>query len=187
MVDQFNDLYDTEADLMDTFEEDLGSEEGLDRFTSEDAEVFENVNQRREQVESILDLNQSVTDHADYLADYDGEELNQEEVQALADNLHNFTDQVEAYTDQYQSSLDNQETFFQNIGSDDVSGEEFLQGLEDIEAEDEDLKNQASDLNAEFDQILDQIDDFAQSVNEAENNQEGENEWKIKWRASYPS
>lgn len=186
-MDQFNDLYDTEADLMDSFEEDLGSEEGLDRFTSEDAEVFENVNQRREQVESIMDLNQSITDQADYLADYDGEELNQEEVQALADNLHNFTDQVEAYTDQYQSSLDNQETFFQNIGSDDVSGEEFIQGLEDIEAEDQDLKNQASELNADFDQILDQIDDFAQSVSQAEASQEGENEWKVKWRASYPS
>lgn len=173
MVEEFNQLYDTEANLFTTFESDLDADPELGTFASGDAGVFQNIEDRQSNLDRIIELNSNLQDHADYFADYDGEELSVEDTQALSEDLSTLNQEVATFAEQYQASLESQESYFNGIGADDADADTFINGIGELVEEHDQLVSLSQSLNQTFDETLQTIDDFNQSVQEA--NEEAEN------------
>lgn len=166
LVNEFNTLYDLETELLSTFESDLDADHDLATFNNNNAAVFENVSNREEALSSISDLNNNLIEHADFLADYDSEELNPEEPQALSNQLTELTDLIDNYTTDYKTALENQTTYFESLGKNDATAESFIDGINNINNEHEQLLEQSNQINEIFGETLSELESFKQTVDQ---------------------
>ena len=166
LVNEFNTLYDLETELLSTFESDLEADQDLATFNNNNAAVFENVSNREEALSSISDLNNNLIEHADFLADYDSEELNPEEPQALSNQLTELTDLIDNYTTDYKIALENQTTYFESLGKNDATAESFIDGINNINNEHEQLLEQSNQINEIFGETLSELESFKQTVDQ---------------------
>lgn len=165
LVNEFNTLYDLETELLSTFESDLDADQDLATFNN-NAAVFENILNREEALSSISDLNNNLIEHADFLADYDSEELNPEEPQALSNQLTELTDLIDNYTTDYKIALENQTTYFESLGKNDATAESFIDGINNINNEHERLFEQSNQINEIFGETLSELESFKQTVDQ---------------------
>lgn len=166
LVNEFNTLYDLETELLSTFESDLDADQDLATFNNNNAAVFENISNREEALSSISDLNNNLTEHADFLADYDSEELNPEEPQALSNQLTELTDLIDNYTTDYKTALENQTTYFESLGKNDATADLFIDGINNINNEHEQLLEQSNQINEIFGETLSELESFKQTVDQ---------------------
>lgn len=166
LVNEFNTLYDLETELLSTFESDLDADQDLATFNNNNAAVFENILNREEALSSISDLNNNLIEHADFLADYDSEELNPEEPQALSNQLTELTDLIDNYTTDYKIALENQTTYFESLGKNDATAESFIDGINNINNEHERLFEQSNQINEIFGETLSELESFKQTVDQ---------------------
>lgn len=166
LVNEFNTLYDLETDLISTFESDLDADQDLATFNNNNAAVFENISNREEALSSISDLNNHLIEHADFLADYDSEELNPEEPQALSNQLTELTDLIDNYTTDYKIALENQTTYFESLGKNDATAESFIDGINNINNEHEQILEQSNQINEIFGETLSELESFKQTVDQ---------------------
>lgn len=173
LVDELNTVFDAESNLHQTFEEDIQADPDLGHFADESAGVFENIEARRSSLSTIEELTGNLSDHAEYLAGYDGEELSAEETNALADQLAQLTEQLTSYIDHYTTSLDQQNDFFTSLGSDDADAETLVNGIESVNEEHSTLVDASLEINQELGDLMTNLDEFQQAVSQAQSS-EGE-------------
>lgn len=166
LVNEFNTLYDLETDLLSTFESDLEADQDLATFNNNNAAVFENISNREEALSSISDLNKNLIEHAEFLADYDSEELNPEEPKALSNQLTELTDLIDNYTTDYKTALENQTTYFESLGKNDATADSFIDGINIINNEHEQLLEQSNQINEIFGETLSELESFKQMVDQ---------------------
>lgn len=164
LINQFNELYDQETQLLPTFESDLEADQELKTFSNNDAEVFNNIKTRAETLESINQTNEELTKHVDYFTNYDGEELDQGEVTQLGEQIGELTSLVSTFTTDYQTALDNQISYFQSIGGSDASADTFIDGINTLNEEHAQLLEQSNQLNETFETTMGEIEAFMETV-----------------------
>lgn len=167
LVEEFNSLYDLESELFKTFESDLEVDNELGSFSNNNAEVFTNIDNREEKLTSISDLNDNLKEHSDYFANYDGEELNQEDTNQLAQQLDEFTSMIDTYNTEYSTSLENQREYFNSLGSNEASADTFIDGMSELNKEHEVLVVLSNELNEKFDETLKTVENFKTTLSES--------------------
>lgn len=167
LVEEFNSLYDLESELFKTFESDLEVDNELGSFSNNNAEVFTNIDNREEKLTSISDLNDNLKEHSDYFANYDGEELNQEDTNQLAQQLDEFISMIDTYNTEYSTSLENQREYFNSLGSNEASADTFIDGMSELNKEHEELVVLSNALNEKFDETLKTVENFKTTLSES--------------------
>lgn len=173
LINELNTVFDAESNLQPTFEEDLDANPELDQFADESAGVFDAIQTRRDSLSNIQDLTSEIADHGEYLADYDGEELDSSEVSQLADHFSELAELLESYTNDYTTNLDQENEFFTSLGNSDAGPETLIDGIDSINENHQDLTDQASQINQKLDEVLSQLNSFQSAVSQAQE-QEGD-------------
>lgn len=166
-VNKFNTLFDLETELFTTFESDIETDQELASFSNNEAEVFNNISTREETISSISDLNTNLKDHAEFLAGYDGDELNSKNTNALSTQLNELTELIDTYTTDYTTAIDNQTAYFESLGSNDATADTFIEGMEAINEEHEQILEQSTQINIALGETLSELESFKQDVEQA--------------------
>lgn len=132
IITELNALTEEETMLQDAFDETLKSDEELTTFSDGSAVVFQNIESRREHLDSINSLNEQFEEQEEILASYEGESLSGEELDGLNSKIDELSSQLQGFTTDYDASLTSQEEYFTSIGSEEANYETFSDGINTI-------------------------------------------------------
>lgn len=165
-VDVLNQLVDTENQLQDQFNETMETDEDLTTFGDGSSAVFENI-EARETILSQLDEKESEMEaHQELLATYEGELLNQEEIDQVISSVDDFTEHLSLYTDVYASTLDSQSAYFTSLANEETEYEDFVEGIETLNEERDSLREQLADLDGMIVELDDNLTQLQSTIDD---------------------
>lgn len=132
IITELNALTDEEAELQTSFDETLKSDEELSTFADGSAPVFENIESRREHLESIKSLDKQFEEQEENLASYEGESLSGEELDGLNSIIDEFSSQLQEFTKEYDASLTSQKDYFTSIAGEKATYDTFSEGISTV-------------------------------------------------------
>lgn len=159
-VDDLNQLYELESDLQSSFSDTLETDGDLTTLSDGSSPVFENIESRRSVIESIEEKETEMESHQETLDSYEGERLNQDEIDDVTADVDLFIEHLTQYRDQYLDTLSSQEDYFASIATEDATYDEFSEGIQSINEERDELREHLLDLDdvlVEFSSSLDQL------------------------------
>lgn len=167
IITDLNELTNEEANLQDMFTEALSSDEDLSSFADGSASVFQNIEMRRERLESLRSLDEQFEDQEETLASYEGESLSGEELDGLNSQIDAFSSQLQAFTDTYDSALTSQEDYFTSIGSEDASYDTFSEGINTINEEQSSIQEELIGLDETLETVETQVTEVQSMIDTA--------------------
>lgn len=156
-VEELNELSEMEGELQTHFSDTLDTDEDLSTLADGTSPVFENIESRQAALSSIEEKEENLREHQSILAEYEGERLNQSEVNQVISDVDSFTDHLAEYRSQYESSLSSQSDYFISISDEEATYEEFVEGIERVNSE-------QADLRAHLLKLDDFISDFSTNL-----------------------
>lgn len=159
-ADELNQLYDIEADLQESFSETLETDGELATLNDGSSPVFENIESRRTVIDSIEENETEMESHQDTLASYEGERLNQDEIDEVTSDVDTFREHLAQYRDHYLETLSSQEDYFTSIANEDATYDNFSDGIQSINEERDELRAhllEIDDVLVELSSSLDQL------------------------------
>lgn len=159
-VDELNELHGMEAELQTHFSDTLETDDDLTSLSDGSSPVFDNIEAREAALSSIEEKEAEMEEHQSTLADYEGERLNQSEVDQVISDVDAFTDHLADYRSQYEASLSSQSDYFNSISGDDATYDEFVEGIQAVNDEQAELREHLLELDefiAEFSSNLEQL------------------------------
>lgn len=158
-ADELNHLYDLETDLQNSFSETLESDDELTTLGDGSSPVFENIESREAVLENIAAHEEEMSEHQSTLDTYEGELLDQSEIDAVMSDVDTFTDQLSQYRENYQAALSSQDSYFVSLSENGASYEDFVDGIQSI--------NDERDEHREYLLVLDEtLVDFGESLDQ---------------------
>ncbi|QQK80712.1 YkyA family protein [Salicibibacter cibi] len=150
VIAYINDILAQEEGMLEEFEEDLAENEA-DLFSTRDAQVFTNLEERESYLAAINDAAQAMQMENEIIAtvleDGDSEELPMDELEQLNEQTASLHNELNDYVETYGSELQTQDEYFSGLGED--SDFEFLaDGIETV-----------NDAQEEAHQLLENIHD----------------------------
>ncbi|MCD8505959.1 MAG: YkyA family protein [Alkalibacterium thalassium] len=159
-ADELNHLYDLETDLQNSFSETLESDDELTTLGDGSSPVFENIESREAVLENIAAHEEEMSKHQSTLDTYEGELLDQSEIDAVMSDVDTFTDQLIQYRENYQAALSSQDSYFTSLSDDGATYEDFVDGIQSINDERDELREYLLVLDetlVDFGESLDQL------------------------------
>ncbi|PRY83303.1 YkyA family protein [Alkalibacterium olivapovliticus] len=159
-VDNLNQLYDLEVDLQSNFSDTLETDDDLTTLGDGSSPVFENIESRQTVLDSIEENETEMEAHQDTLDSYEGERLNQDEIDGVTNNVDLFIEHLAQYRNHYLETLSSQEDYFTSIANDDATYDEFSEGIQSINEERDALRDhllELDDILVDFSTTLDQL------------------------------
>ena len=159
-ADELNHLYDLETDLQNSFSETLESDDELTTLGDGSSPVFENIESREAVLENIAAHEEEMSEHQSTLDTYEGELLDQSEIDAVMSDVDTFTDQLSQYRENYQAALSSQDSYFVSLSENGASYEDFVDGIQSINDERDELREYLLVLDetlVDFGESLDQL------------------------------
>lgn len=158
-ADELNHLYDLETDLQNSFSETLESDDELTTLGDGSSPVFVNIESREAVLENIAAHEEEMSEHQSTLDTYEGELLDQSEIDAVMSDVDTFTDQLSQYRENYQAALSSQDSYFVSLSENGASYEDFVDGIQSI--------NDERDEHREYLLVLDEtLVDFGESLDQ---------------------
>lgn len=167
VVTELNGLHEDEAALQDAFSETLETDDDLSTLGDGSSAVFENIETRQARLEQVEELEEQFEDQADSLTSYEGETLNNEELESSAEDIEAFTSSLEEYREQYETTLASQEDYFESISSDEATYDVFSEGIQQINEQREEMQEWIIDLDhhlVELDATITQLQERIQEA-----------------------
>lgn len=159
-ADELNHLYDLETDLQNSFSETLESDDELTTLGDGSSPVFENIESREAVLENIAAHEEEMSEHQSTLDTYEGELLDQSEIDAVMSDVDTFTDQLSQYRENYQAALSSQDSYFVSLSENGATYEDFVYGIQSINDERDELREYLLVLDetlVDFGESLDQL------------------------------
>lgn len=159
-ADELNHLYDLETDLQNSFSETLESDDELTTLGDGSSPVFENIESREAVLENIAAHEEEMSEHQSTLDTYEGELLDQSEIDAVMSDVDTFTDQLSQYRENYQAALSSQDSYFVSLSENGATYEDFVDGIQSINDERDELREYLLVLDetlVDFGESLDQL------------------------------
>lgn len=159
-ADELNHLYDLETDLQNSFSETLESDDELTTLGDGSSPVFENIESREAVLENIAAHEEEMSEHQSTLDTYEGELLDQSEIDAVMSDVDTFTDQLSQYREYYQAALSSQDSYFVSLSENGATYEDFVDGIQSINDERDELREYLLVLDetlVDFGESLDQL------------------------------
>lgn len=159
-ADELNYLYDLETDLQNSFSETLESDDELTTLGDGSSPVFENIESREAVLENIAAHEEEMSEHQSTLDTYEGELLDQSEIDAVMSDVDTFTDQLSQYRENYQAALSSQDSYFVSLSENGATYEDFVDGIQSINDERDELREYLLVLDetlVDFGESLDQL------------------------------
>lgn len=159
-ADELNHLYDLETDLQNSFSETLESDDDLTTLGDGSSPVFENIESREAVLENIAAHEEEMSEHQSTLDTYEGELLDQSEIDAVMSDVDTFTDQLSQYRENYQAALSSQDSYFVSLSENGATYEDFVDGIQSINDERDELREYLLVLDetlVDFGESLDQL------------------------------
>lgn len=159
-ADELNHLYDLETDLQNSFSETLESDDELTTLGDGSSPVFENIESREAVLENIAAHEEEMSEHQSTLDTYEGELLDQSEIDAVMSDVYTFTDQLSQYRENYQAALSSQDSYFVSLSENGAIYEDFVDGIRSINDEHDELREYLLVLDetlVDFGESLDQL------------------------------
>lgn len=159
-ADELNHLYDLETDLQNSFSETLESDDDLTTLGDGSSPVFENIESREAVLENIAAHEEEMSEHQSTLDTYEGELLDQSEIDAVISGVDTFTDQLSQYRENYQSALSSQDSYFVSLSDDSATYDDFVDGIQSVNDERDELRDYLLVLDetlVDFGESLDQL------------------------------
>lgn len=172
LTTHFNELFESESNLQSSFEDSLANDPELTTFSNGDASVFDNIEQRNDLIDTIEDLNSDMRSNVENLAEYEGENLDNETVQSVGANYLTLNDTITEYTESYTAALENQESYFDGIGSEEATYQEFTDGINTINEEQQTLQDTAQTIDDQLVELQPQLNEVIAATERA-SSQEG--------------
>lgn len=166
-IEDLNDLSGAEAELQTHFSDTLESDDDLSTLSDGSSPVFENIEARENVLASIEEKEAELEEHQSTLADYEGEQLDQSEVDQVVADIDAFTEHLADYRSHYEASLSTQSEYFNSISAEDATYDEFVEGIETINDEQAELRNHLLEMD-EF------ISDFSSNLEQLQSSIETE-------------
>lgn len=164
-----------EEDFDSQFQSLLIEDESLDSLQDESAELFKNINKREDEIIQHEEQATAIQEQAEYIASYDGNELDSEFIQEASDRFLEFSEMIRAYDEDYKESIEVQEGYLSRIASEEADYEDFLEGLDEVNTNYLSLQESKQNLDNDFTQIYDDINKLEELTKE-ENVEEEKNE-----------
>lgn len=165
-ADELNHLYDLETDLQNSFSETLESDDELTTLGDGSSPVFENIESREAVLENIAEHEEEMSEHQSTLDTYEGELLDQSEIDAVMSDVDTFADQLSQYRENYQAALSSQDSYFVSLSEDGATYDDFVDGIQSINDERDELRDYLLvldetliDLGESLNQLQTSIDD----------------------------
>jgi len=159
-VDDLNQLIVSEGNLQEQFDATMESDTDLATLSDGSSAVFENIESRRTLMTQLEEKEAEMLANQDILTTYEGELLDQQEVDQVITNIDSFSELLTTYLDAYASTLDSQENYFNGLASDDATYEDFVDGITTINEERDSLREPLTALDTqigELDGIINQL------------------------------
>lgn len=172
LTTHLNELFESESNLQTTFEDSLANDPELTTFSDGSASVFENIEQRSDLLNTIEDLNSDMRSNVENLAEYEGENLDNESVQSIGESYLALNDNITEYTEAYSTALESQESYFDMIGSEEATYQEFTDGINTVNEEQQTLQDTAQTIDDQLVELQPQLNEVITATEEA-SSQEG--------------
>ncbi|GEK89080.1 Putative cell-wall binding lipoprotein [Alkalibacterium putridalgicola] len=154
-VADINQLAQTETELQELFSETLETDEELATLQDESSPVFENITAREEILADLEAVENDLETQQEILATYDGESLEQEQIQGVDTVVYDFEESLSTYVDTYYQTLEGEREFFAEISDEEATYDDFVNGIETLNEERESLREPLMNL----DEILVDLDE----------------------------
>lgn len=132
IVEKLNAITSKEASVQSEFEKTLTEDEELSTLKDGSASIFENIETRQTDLDSLKESSENLKTHLDELTKIDNEELPDEELTAVEDNLKTVKSTLDQFIEQYSGSLEEQEKYFQSLTAEDATYQTLESGIEQI-------------------------------------------------------
>ncbi|TVP89701.1 YkyA family protein [Alkalibacterium sp.] len=159
-VDELNELTGMEAELQTHFSDTLETDDDLSTLSDGSSPVFENIEARESALSSIEEKEAEMEEHQSTLEEYEGEQLDQSEVDQVIADVDAFTDHLAEYRSHYEATLSSQSEYFDSISGEDATYDDFVDGIQSINDEQAELREHLLELDefiAEFSSNLEQL------------------------------
>jgi len=130
IVDTNNQLSDTETQMNEQFETTLAEDDELATLEDGSASVVENIDNRETTLQEAENQAADITEQAEFIGTYEGEDLPADMLQQVSDDLLAFSEQLDEYYARYQDNLDSQRDYLNHIASEDANYEDFTNGID---------------------------------------------------------
>lgn len=159
-VEELNQLYAIETDLQSSFSDTLESDGELATLSDGSSPVFENIESRRTILDTLEEKEDEMNSEKETLESYEGERLDQNEVDEVTAVVDTFIEHLSQYRTHYLESLTSQEDYFSSIASDDATYDDFADGIQTINDERDELRDHLLEIDStlvELDESLGQL------------------------------
>lgn len=149
LVIALNGIQEQESAVQQAFTEALSSDPELASFQDGSAPIFDNIETRKEQLETMKDSMADLLSLREELSKYDEEELPQEQIAGLLTSVDEIASVLEPYVSAYESQLQQEEEIFRSFGEEDADFNAFYEGVEKL--------NETSESNLDALQPLNEL------------------------------
>lgn len=163
-VDELNQLYDLEANVQSEFSETLETDGELATLSDGSSPVFENIESRRNVLDSIEEKESEMETHQDTLDSYEGERLDQNEIDEVSSGIDTFIEHLSQYRNHYLETLSSQEDYFTSIAGDDATYEDFTDGIQTINEERDELREHLLEIDAFLVELSSSLDQLSSTI-----------------------
>ncbi|MFL2099868.1 YkyA family protein [Desemzia sp. FAM 23991] len=132
LIEKLNAIASQEADLQAEFETTLAEDAELSTLKDGSAAVFENIETRQTDLDSLKEAAENLKGQSDELADLDSEDLPSEEITNVTDALTTLNGSLDQFTELYGATLTEQESYFQSLVEEDATYETLQTGIEQL-------------------------------------------------------
>ena len=172
-------LNNLEVDMDSQFEDVLAKDEDLGTISDGSAEVVQNIEEREEITEDMDEGIDQLTEQAEKIGTYEGDELPEDQLKDISDDFLAFSEDLEDYQETYLKSLTVQKDYLDQIAADEADYEDFSDGLEKVNENYAELEDYTSSLDDKFvkmDEELIQLNELIDEANDEENNAKANND-----------
>lgn len=163
-VDELNQLYDLEANVQSEFSETLETDGELATLSDGSSPVFENIESRRNVLDSIEEKESEMETHQDTLDSYEGERLDHNEIDEVSSGIDTFIEHLSQYRNHYLETLSSQEDYFTSIAGDDATYEDFTDGIQTINEERDELREHLLEIDAFLVELSSSLDQLSSTI-----------------------
>lgn len=132
IIEKLNAIASKEATLQAEFETTLAEDQELSTFKDESATVFENIETRQTDLDSLTEAAENLKGQTDELTSLESEELPSEEITTVTDDLTTLNGSLDQFVEQYGASLTEQESYFKSLVEEDATYETLQSGIEQL-------------------------------------------------------
>ena len=132
VIEKLNAIAAQESTLQAEFETTLAEDEELATLKDGSATVFENIETRQTDLDSLKEAAESLKTQTDELTTLDSEELPSEEISTVTDDLTTLNESLDQFIEQYGTSLTEQESYFQALVEEDATYETLQSGIDQL-------------------------------------------------------